>query len=307
MSFIEILLDTEAKGLPQESVAVQVSIIKPLHEPLEWVANVDGLETPLIKHPPLNPFVNGSVEGAGNVPQDNVRSAGAVIVGKAAGLTVIVLETGANALPQESVAVHVSVTVPPQESGVTVNVDRLEVPLIKHPPLNPLVNERVDGAGNDPQATVIVLGAVIVGNSAGLTVIVLETGAKALPQESVAVHVSVTIPPQEPGGVENVDGLEVPLIKHPPLNPFVKERVDGAGNEPQATVILEGAVIVATAAGLTVIVLDFVIVLPKRSVNDQDSIIVPPQAGEAGLVEVCALNVEVTLPLIKQAPDAPLV
>jgi hypothetical protein len=219
----------------------------------------------------------------------------------------ILLDTEAKGLPQESVAVHVSVTVPPQVSGVTVNVERLEVPLIKHPPLNPLVNERVDGAGNNPQATVIVLGAVIVGNAAGLTVIVLETGAKALPQESVAVHVSVTIPPQEPGGVENVDGLEVPLIKHPPLNPFVKERVDGAGNEPQATVILEGAVIVATAAGLTVIVLDFVIVLPKRSVNDQDSIIVPPQAGEAGLVDVCALNIEVTLPLIKQAPDAPLV
>lgn len=70
---------------------------------------------------------------------------------------------------------------------------------------------------------------------------------------------------------------------------------------------MAGAVIVATAAGLTVIVLDFVIVLPKTSVNVQDSIIVPPQAGDEGLVDVCALNVEVTLPLIKQAPDAPLV
>ena len=62
--------------------------------------------------------------------------------------------------------------------------------------------------------------------------------------------------------VENVDGFEVPLIKHPPLNPLVNESVDGAGNEPQATVMLAGAVIVAGAAGLTVIVLDFVIVLP---------------------------------------------
>ena len=37
-------------------------------------------------------------------------SAGAVIVGRAAGLTVIILDTEASALPQISVAVQVSVT-----------------------------------------------------------------------------------------------------------------------------------------------------------------------------------------------------
>ena len=36
----------------------------------------------------------------------------------------------------------------------------------------------------------------------------------------------------------------------------------GAGNAPQATVIAAGAVIVGNAAGLTVIVLVFVMVLP---------------------------------------------
>jgi hypothetical protein len=51
-------------------------------------------------------------------PQAAVVSAGAVIVGKAAGLIVIVLETGVKARPQMSVAVHVSVTVPPQAFGV---------------------------------------------------------------------------------------------------------------------------------------------------------------------------------------------
>jgi hypothetical protein len=307
VSLIVMVLETEAKGLPQESVAVHVSVTKPLQEPLVWVENVDRFDVPLIRQPPVNPFVNGSVDGAGNAPHVTDKFAGAVIVGKAAGLTVIVLETGAKALPQESVAVQVSVTIPPHEVGVVVNVDGLEVPLIKHPPLNPFVNESVDGAGNDPQATVIVAGAVIVGKAAGLTVIVLETGAIVLPQESVAVHVSVTVPPQEPGGVENVDGLEVPLIKHPPLNPLVKESVDDAGNEPQATAIFAGAVIVATAAGLTVIVLDFVIVLPKTSVNVQDSIIVPPHAGDEGFVAVNVPKVDVTLPLIKQAPEAPLV
>ena len=61
-------------------------------------------------------------------------SAGAVIVGRAAGLTVIILDTEARALPQISVAVQVSVTLPPQASGVAENVDVLEVPEIRHPP-----------------------------------------------------------------------------------------------------------------------------------------------------------------------------
>jgi hypothetical protein len=64
-------------------------------------------------------------------------------------------------------------------------------------------------------------GAVIVGNAAGLTVITLDTGASGRPHASVAVHVSVTVPPHAPGVAVNVDGLEVPLSKQPPLNPFV--------------------------------------------------------------------------------------
>jgi hypothetical protein len=68
-----------------------------------------------------------------------VISEGAVIVGRAAGVTVIVLVTGASALPQASVAVQVSVIVPPQAGGVAENVEELEVPLIRHPPRRPLV------------------------------------------------------------------------------------------------------------------------------------------------------------------------
>ena len=64
--------------------------------------------------------------------------AGAVIVGAAAGLTVIVLDA-VIVLPQASVAVHVSVTVPPHGGGVAENVDELEVPVIKQAPVNPLV------------------------------------------------------------------------------------------------------------------------------------------------------------------------
>ena len=224
-------------------------------------------------------------------------------MGKAAGLTVIVLDTGVIVLPQASAAVQVSVTVPPQAEGDVENVELFERPLIKHPPLKPLENEILLGAGNEPQATVVAAGAVIVGNAAGLTVMVLDTGAKALPQDSVAVHVSVTVPPQAPGAVENVERFELPLIKQPPLNPFVNDKVVGAGNEPHATVIATGAVIVGNVAGLIVIVLVLVIVLPRASVNVHVSVAVPPHAP-AG---VCVLSVEVTVPLIKQVPDPLLV
>ena len=72
-------------------------------------------------------------------PQATVMFAGAVMVGSAAGFTVMVLETEAIVLPQGSVAVQVSVTVPPHPEGVALNVDVFDVPLIRHDPLNPLV------------------------------------------------------------------------------------------------------------------------------------------------------------------------
>ena len=62
-----------------------------------------------------------------------------------------------------------------------MNVERLEVPLIRQPPVNPLLNVIVLAAGTPPQATVIGPGAVMVGNAAGLTVIILDTDASALP------------------------------------------------------------------------------------------------------------------------------
>ena len=256
-----IVLDTDATVLPQLSVAVHVSVTVPPHE-VGVAVNVEAFEVPLIKQFPLNPLLNEIVLADGRAPQATVIFAGAVIVGSAAGPTVIVLETCATALPQLSVPVQVSVTVPPHEVGIVVKVDALEVPFTAHPPLNPLLNDKVLAAGRPPQATVIFPGAVIVATAAGLTVIVLETDATVLPQMSVPVHVSVTVPPQAAGVVVNVDGFEVPLIKQPPLNPLVNDIVLGAGRLPQATVIFAGAVIVGIAAGATVITLEVVIVLP---------------------------------------------
>src|SRR6185503_9511748 len=154
-------------------------------------------------------------------PHATVMSAGAVIVGSTAGSTVIVLVTDASGLPQISVAVHVSVTGPPHPPGAALKVDGFDVPLIKQAPLPPFVYVNVVGPGIELHATVIFAGAVIVGNTAGLTVIVLVTDASGLPQISVAVHVSVTGPPHAVGVELNVDGLDVPLIKQAPLPPFV--------------------------------------------------------------------------------------
>ena len=68
---------------------------------------------------------------------------------------------------------------------------------------------------------VIPAGAAMVGKAAGETVIVLETGASALPQASVAVHVSVIVPPQAGGGAENVEEFELPVIRQLPVSPLV--------------------------------------------------------------------------------------
>ena len=113
----------------------------------------------------------------GTVPHAIVIGAGAVIVGNAAGLTVIILDTEAIVLPQLSVAVHVCVTAPPHAFGVAVNVDRLDSPVIKQPPVRPFVNIKRNAAGIAPHATVMAAGAVMVGNAAGETVINLDTEA----------------------------------------------------------------------------------------------------------------------------------
>jgi hypothetical protein len=52
-------------------------------------------------------------------------------------------------------------------------------------------------------------------------VIVLDTEANGLPHGSVAVHVSVIVPPHPPGVAVKVDGSDVPLIKQAPLPLFV--------------------------------------------------------------------------------------
>jgi hypothetical protein len=297
-----MILETAATGRPQTSFgAVHVSVTVPPHAPGELL-KVDKLDVPLISQAPVNPLLKAIALAAGILPQATVIGFSGVIVGTAAGLTVISLETEATVLPQISVAVQVSVTVPPHTPGVALKVLALEVPLIRHPPLSALLKLMVLGAGIPPQATVIGPGAVIVGNAAGLTVINLETEAKVRPQLSIAVQVSVTVPPQAPGSAEKVLGFEVPLIKQSPLRPLVKLIVLEAGIAPQDTDTEPGATIVGKAAGSTVIILETeAIVLPQTSVAVQVSVKVPPQAPGAAL-KVDGLE----LPLMRHPPLKPL-
>ena len=137
-------------------------------------------------------------------------------VGAGAGVTVIVLDAVV-VLPHASVAVHVSVTVPPHADGAAVCVD-VAVPLIRQLPDAPLLYVNALGAGNAPQATVIFETAANVGAGAGVTVIVLDA-VIVLAHASVAVHVSVTVPPHGPGAAVCVD-VAVPLIKQLPEPPF---------------------------------------------------------------------------------------
>ena len=193
---------------------------------------------------------------------------------------------------------------PPHAPGVAVNVDRLDVPLIKHAPLPLFVYGNVLAGGIEPHATVMGPGAAIVGNVAGSTVITLDTCARGLPQGSVAVHVSVIGPPMHPPGAPlKVDGFDVPLIKQVPLNPFVYPIVLGPGSEPHDTVMLAGAVIVGSAAGLTVIFLvTDASALPHTSVAVHVSVTVPPHPPGV------TLNVDVfDIPPSKQVPLPPFV
>ena len=64
-------------------------------------------------------------------------SAGAVITGKAAGVTVMVLDP-LIVLPHASVAVHASVSVPPHPVTVPVRV-AVTVPCIRHGAVAPLL------------------------------------------------------------------------------------------------------------------------------------------------------------------------
>jgi hypothetical protein len=142
---------------------------------------------------------------------------------------------------------------------------------------------------------------VNIAGGAGVTVIVLVTGTSALPHASVAVHVSVIVPPQGPGAAENVEVLDVPVIRQGPASPFVKLRVDAVGVAPQAIVMAPGAVIVGNAAGVTVIVLLPLIVLLHASVNVHVSVSVPPQPVLDPVLTA------VTVPDIKHEPEAELV
>ena len=70
LSLMVMVLETEAIGRPQASVAVHVSNTEPLQLPEVIVLNVERFEVPLIIQLPPSPLLNGLVVAVGNkVPQ----------------------------------------------------------------------------------------------------------------------------------------------------------------------------------------------------------------------------------------------
>ena len=150
--------------------------------------------------------------------------------------------------------------------------------------------------GTDPHAMVVLAGAVIVGNAAGVTVIVLLP-VMVLLHASVNVHVSVNVPPH-PVTVPVLTAVTDPDIKHVPDDEFEYVTVGIDGIASQATVTFTGGDVNTTGgAGKTVIVLLPLIVLLHASVNVHVSVSVPPQ-----LAMVPVLTAK-TFPDIKQLPD----
>ena len=93
---------------------------------------------------------------------------------------------------------------------------------MRHEPAAPLLYDTVGTVGTWSQVTVILPGGLVkVGDGAGVTVMVLVTGARVLPHASVAVHVSVMEPPQGPGRAEKVEVLEMPVTRHDPVSPLL--------------------------------------------------------------------------------------
>ena len=101
----------------------------------------------------------------------------------------------------QTVAVHVSVTSPPQAPGMVLRVD-VAIPWILQSPCNPL-SYASSWVVAPPHGTVMSATVANEGVAAGLTWITLDFVIK-VPQ-TVAVHVSVTSPPHAPGMVLRVD------------------------------------------------------------------------------------------------------
>jgi hypothetical protein len=277
--------------LPQASVAVHDSSTSP-PQALGIGPKVE-VAVPLIPQLPVKPLLYESVEVVAS-PHATVISDTAANVVAGAGLTWIVLDA-VSTLPQASVAVHDSVTSPPQALGIGPKVE-VAVPLMPQLPVKPLLynNELVLAL---PHGTVISDTLWNVAAGAGLTCIVREV-LSTLPQASVAVHDSVTSPPQALGIGPKVE-VAVPLIPQLPVKPLLYES-ELVLALPHATVISLADAKVAAGAGLTWIVREVLSTLPQASVAIHDSVTSPPQA--AGIEP----KVDVAVPLIPQLPVKPL-
>src|SRR5262245_33186207 len=117
----------------------------------------------------------------------------------------MVVDFGAEALPHASVAIHVRVTScelqPAVGDGVTTSSPTCVIVVVE---LQASTALGVPNATASPQPIVESAGTVNTGATLSTTWIVVDFGAEALPQASVAIHVRVTSCELQPAVADGV-------------------------------------------------------------------------------------------------------
>ena len=133
------------------------------------------------------------VPKSGVVPHEIVDAAGTVKTGAMVSTTEMVVDCGAEALPQASVAIQVRVTSyelqPAVVDGVVTSLPTCVI-VTAEPQAS--TADGVPKTGVVPQEIVEAAGTDRTGAIVSTTEMVVDCGAEALPQASVAIHVRVT-------------------------------------------------------------------------------------------------------------------
>src|SRR5688572_31415333 len=187
VSSIVIVCETGVAALPAQSIAVQVLVTVPSPQPSRVVTSEKLITTAGSQLSLTVGAVNTGVAGHWMV----ASAPSPVKTGGVVSSIVIVCETGVAALPAQSIAVQVLITVPSPHASRVVTSEKLITTAGSQLSLTVgAVNDAVAGHS-------IVASAPSPVNTGGVVssiVMVCDTGVAALPAQSIAVHVLITVP-----------------------------------------------------------------------------------------------------------------
>src|SRR4029453_2002771 len=210
VSSIVTVCETGVAAFPAQSTAVHVLVTVPSPQASRFDTS-DELITTFGSHASLTVgSVNAAVAGHSIVTSDPCPlSTGGVVSS-----IVTVCETGVAALPAQSTAVHVLVTVPSPHASRFVTSLELIVTLGSHASLTVgSVNAAVAGHSTVASAP----WPLSTGGVVSSIVTVCVTGVAALPAQSTAVHVLVTVPSPQASRFDTSDELITTFGSHASL------------------------------------------------------------------------------------------